>query len=261
MKKILLTFDVEEADVLNEFGESVNKEEEFEISKQGLLSLLELLNTFNLKSTFFTTADFAKKYPTIIRDLSKEHEIACHGYCHSESCIENFSRIGPAKKEIEKIIKKPVNGFRAPRFEINDIPSLSNFGFSYDSSVYPTIAPGKYININQKRKIHKFGDITEIPLSTLPLFPFLRAPFNWYMFRHFPPTYGKFFTIMNFTFSDYLMLIFHPWEFVDLNEFNIPQAFKKGSGEQLLKKLERYFIFAKKRYEFNSVDNYLKTRE
>jgi len=257
MKKILLTFDVEEFDLPREHGQNLG-EKEFEISKEGLIIIKELLERHNLKSTLFTTADFAKKFPVLIRDLSKEHEIACHGYCHSDSCIEDISRVGLAKKEIEEIIGKKINGFRAPRFEIKDIHALSDFGFIYDSSVHPTIAPGRYFNVSEKRKIHKKGEIIEIPLSTLPLFPFLRAPFNWYLFRHFPSVYGKLFTQINFSFSPYLTLIFHPWEFVDLSKQNIPKAFVKNSGEPLLKKLEKYIFFCKKKkYDFKTMGDFL----
>jgi hypothetical protein len=259
MKKILLTFDVEEFDVPREFGKEISDREMHEISRQGLISIIEKLGNHNLKSTFFTTANFAMNHPILIRKLSKDgHEIACHGHCHSDSCIKNISSADSAKKEIEKITGKKILGFRAPRFEIKNISELSKFGFLYDSSVHPTIAPGRYLNLSQKRKIHKIGNITEIPLSTLPFFPFLRAPFNWYMFRHFPLAYGKFFAGVNFYFSGYLMMVFHPWEFVDLGKYDIPSAFKKRSGGHLHKKLEKYIQFCKsKNWKFETVSNFL----
>ncbi|MBU2104466.1 MAG: polysaccharide deacetylase family protein [Nanoarchaeota archaeon] len=262
MKKVLLTFDVEEFDLPREFGQKISDKEMYETSKNGLDKITFLLNKYNLKSTFFTTANFAKKHPKSIINLENQgHEIACHGYCHSDCYTKGTSKIPLAKKEIEKIIGKKIKGFRAPRFEINDISKLSEFEFEYDSSSHPTIAPGKYFNFNQKRKIHKMGNITEIPLSTLPLFPFLRAPFNWYMFRHFPMIYGKLFASINFSFSNYLMMIFHPWEFVDLNKYNIPMAFKKKSGENLFKKLEKYILFCKKKnWEFDTVEGFLSKR-
>ena len=262
MKKILLTFDVEEFDLPREFRQKISDKETYEISKNGLDKIIFLLNKQRIKATFFTTTNFAMKYPSLVKSLSQEgHEIACHGYCHSDCYAQDISKIPIAKKEIEKILGKKIKGFRAPRFEIRNISKLSEFGFEYDSSSHPTIAPGKYLNFNQKRKIHKIGNIKEIPLSTLPLFPFLRAPFNWYMFRHFPMIYGKLFAGINFSFSDYLMMIFHPWEFVDLDKHNIPPAFKKNSGEKLLKKLEEYILFCKKKnWKFDTVERFLSKR-
>lgn len=262
MKKILLTFDVEEFDLPTEYAQKISETEMYETSKQGLDNLKNLLDKHSIKSTFFTTANFAKKYPQKIKTLSKEgHEIACHGFCHSDSCITDLSTIKLAKKEIEKIIKKEIAGFRAPRFEIKDISKLSDYGFLYDSSLHPTIAPGKYFNFHQKRTIHKKGKIIEIPLSTLPLFPFIRSPFNWYMFRHFPFVYGTTFAKINFYYSNYLTMLFHPWEFVDLKKFQIPKAFKKNSGNELLKKFEKYISFCKKqKYNFNTIREYLSKR-
>ena len=258
MKTVLLTFDLEEFDLPREFNQEISEDEMYNVSEKGLRAVKKLLEKHSLKVTFFTTATFAKKYPLIVKELAKEHEIACHSYCHSDNCIEDISQANLAKKEIEKIIGKKINGFRAPRFEIRDIHRLSEFGFEYDSSTHPTIAPGKYFNIHQKRKLHKIGNITEIPLSTLPLIPFLRAPINWYMLRHFPSLYYKLFTGINFAFSDYLMLILHPWEFTEINHHNIPKEFKKNSGDYVTEKLERYIQFCKKKdYKFETVSGFL----
>jgi peptidoglycan/xylan/chitin deacetylase (PgdA/CDA1 family) len=250
--KILLTFDVEEADVLN-----VEKEKQFVASREGLLYLIDMLNQYNIKATLFTTTSFAQKYPKLIRDLNNDgHEIASHGYIHSDSYFSDLSNIPLAKKEIEKIIKKQVNGFRAPRFEIKRISELSNFGFKYDSSLHPTLMPGKYMGIFKKRKIHDIGSLIEIPPSVLPL---IRLPIAWVFFKNFGKTYPKIFTKINNLFSDYTMLIFHPWEFSDLSNMNLSPIIKRKHGRELLDMLENYIIFCKKNnYQFFTVSDYLK---
>jgi len=250
--KILLTFDVEEFDYIKD------ENEKFELSKQGLLSITNLLDKHKIKATFFTTALFAKKYPILIKNLeAKGHEIACHGYCHLDSYLKDISKIKEAKKEIESLGIK-ISGFRAPRFEIKNIADIGDFGFIYDSSTHPTIAPGKYLNLSEKRVIHKKKNIIEVPLSTLPLIPFLRAPINWYMFRHFPEIYNRLYTKINNLFSDYTMLIFHPWEFVNLKNLEIPSNLKKNSGRASLKILENYLLFCQKNnYKFETISSYL----
>ncbi len=52
---------------------------EFELSStfQYENSILELLNKHGISATFFTTANFAKNYPKLVKDISKKHEIAC----------------------------------------------------------------------------------------------------------------------------------------------------------------------------------------
>ena len=256
MKHILLTFDLEEFDLSLEFGQSISQKQMFEISKKGLESLLVLLSKHELQATFFTTANFAKHNEELIKIISKEgHEIASHGYDHSDSYTEDISKIELAKQEIEKIIGKKIHGFRAPRFEIKNISGLSRFGFSYDSSLHPTFIPGRYINLNKKRTVHKIGDITEIPLSTLPLF---RLPIFWLAFKNLPITYAKIFAKINSLFSDYTMLYFHPWEFSRIRQFNLPRYINNIDGLELLRKLEKYIVFCKKQgYNFIKVRDFL----
>ncbi len=255
MKHILLTFDLEEFDAPLEFGGEISKDEQFEISKQGLFSILELLSKYNIQATLFTTANFAKHYPETVKDISKNHEIACHGYFHNDSYFKDLSKIPLAKKEIEKIISKKILGFRAPRFEIKDISKLSDFGFSYDSSINPTFVPGRYMNLFQKRKIHQIGNITEVPLSTLPV---VRLPNLWLTFKNFPLSYSKTFTKLNFISSDYTLLVFHPWEFADLTNAKIPFFMKTKHSKKLLNKLEEYIIYLKKKgYVFSTIWDYL----
>ena len=257
MKSVLLTFDLEECDILRKYKKTT-KEEEMSISKQGLLSLLKLLEKYNLKATFFTTAEFAKFYPNLVKSMKdRGHEIAYHGYSHSDSYLNesDFERIPEAKKQIEQIISSKILGFRAPRFEIKQISKLNNFGFYYDSSTHPTFIPGKYINLSSKRTIHKISNLIEIPLSVLP---FVRLSISWIFFKTFPLSYAKSFAKINFLFSDYLMLLFHPWEFANLSNLPLPSFIKRKNNKKLLKMLEKYIIFCtKNKYVFRKVSEYL----
>lgn len=250
MKSILLTFDLEEFDLVED------ENLQFEISKDGLLLLLTLLKKYNLKATFFTTANFAKKYPKIIEEISKNHEIACHGFYHSDDYSKDISKLEPAKRELEKITHKKIFGFRAPRFGIKDIGELSKFGFEYDSSIHPTWVPGRYFNIFKKRKVNKIGEIIEISPSVLPI---IRLPIFWLAFKNLPLLYSKIFTKINFFSSNYTMLVFHPWEFADLTNVKIPNYMKKKSGNNFIKMLGRYIQFCKKKnYSFDTTSGFLK---
>ena len=255
MKKILLTFDVEEFDLPLEYNQEISQKEIFEIPKQGLTDALTLLDKFDIPATFFTTANFAKKFPSLIKNMSKNHEIACHGYEHSDSYIKDISKIQIAKQELEKIIKKKVLGFRAPRFAIKNISGLSEFGFKYDSSIHPTFIPGRYNNLSQNRKIHKINGLTEVPLSVLPI---TRLPIFWLAFRNFPLSYAKAFTQLNSSSGGHTMPFFHPWEFTDLSKFKIPTYIKRKTGQELLNKLKKYILFCEKKgYGFSSVGDYV----
>jgi len=255
MKKILLTFDLEEFDLPKEFNVPISEQEMYEISKQGVTNLFGLLDKYKIKATFFITTHFAKRYPKIIKDLiKKQHEIASHGYSHSFS-DQTLDKTKKAKLDLEKITKIKIKGFRAPRFRIRDISKLHDLGFVYDSSLHPTLIPGRYNNLSKPRIVHKIGNIIEIPPTTMPV---TRLPLFWIAFKNFGLNYAKLVTRTNFLSSDYTMIVQHPWEFADLNKLDIPNYIKKKSGKDLLNLLEDYIIFCKKRdYKFSTVSSYL----
>ncbi len=256
MKKILLTFDIEEFDLPREYGVKITDEQMYRVSKEGLFNIINLLRKYNLKATFFVTANFAKEYSNLVKELDEEgHEIASHGYNHSFS-KQSLNDIKSAKQEKEKVIKKIIRGYRSPRFNTDYLANLSDLGFSYDSSIHPTFIPGRYNNFFKPRGMYKIGEITEIPPSVLPI---VRLPIFWLAFKNFPAFYSKIFTRINFYFSDYLMLVFHSWEFADLEKIDIPKFIKRKHSQKMLNSFENYVTFAKNQgYSFETVAGFLK---
>ena len=60
----------------------------------GVPRVLELLNKYGIKSTFFVPAWDAERYPDSIREIVKEgHEVAAHGYLH-----EDLSKLSPEEE-------------------------------------------------------------------------------------------------------------------------------------------------------------------
>jgi len=253
MKSILLTFDLEEFDLPRERNIKIGEEEMYKTSIEGLTNLLIILNKYNISATFFTTTNFAKKYPQTLRELSKDHEIASHGYSHSETLTRSSLRI--AKEEKELIIGKSIKGFRAPRWDLKNTNIVNEAGFEYDSSSHPIYLPGRYNNLNQIRYPHIQNNIIELPASTIkPNFSLF-----WLAFKNLPLSYAKTFTKLNFLRSKYTMMIQHPWEFTDLNKIQIPNYIKNPSGKQLVRKLDDYIKFCKKNnYRFQTCEQFLK---
>ena len=253
MKSILLTFDLEEFDLPREQNISISDEQMYKTSIKGLTNLLNILNKYNIQATFFTTANFAMKYPKTLINLSKDHEIASHGFSHSKPLT--FESIKKAKEIKESIIKKPIRGFRAPRWNIKDTNIVDQADFEYDSSSHPIYLPGRYNNLNQVRYPHIKNNIIELPASTL------RPNFSlfWLAFKNFPLSYAKNFTKLNFLNSKYTMMIQHPWEFADLDRFPIKKYIKNPSGTKLVGKLDDYVRFCKLNgYRFQTCEQFLK---
>src|ERR1700758_1774276 len=110
---ILLGFDVEEFDMPLEYGKSLPFDEQLSISTTGTLLVLELLKLTGIKATFFCTANYAVNQPEIILNIVNEgHEIASHGYYHSDFKREHLEQ---SKIKLEEISGTKVTGFRMAR--------------------------------------------------------------------------------------------------------------------------------------------------
>jgi hypothetical protein len=72
---ILLSFDIEEFDIPEEYGQTVPEAVKFAVSRQGLAAVLAILDELDVVATFFVTAHFADHHPEIIQQISQRHEI------------------------------------------------------------------------------------------------------------------------------------------------------------------------------------------
>jgi len=250
MKTLLLSFDLEEFDLPREFGYNICDKDMFNISYLGLKQVLNIVQ--NCKVTFFVSCSFAKKYSQLIKSLAKDYEVSLHCLDHNDDysrMSENQFKdnIKKAKLILEKIIGKPVLGFRAPRMQVPYYSVLKKLGFVYDSSYNPTFIPKRYNNFFKTRRIFKKEGIVVIPISTLPG---IRLPLFWLSFRNLP----LFNFISRLVFKNYLNIYFHPWEFVDLSKFPVPWYIKRNTGKNLCKKLSKFV----KKYDCKTFSDFLK---
>ncbi len=261
MKNLLLTFDVEEFSLPRVLYNIHLGKKELEISHEGLNNILKILDRNNIKATFFTTAVFAKAYPILIKIIAKKHEIALHALDHTDdyskfSNKETYKRLKKAKEIIEKIINKKIYGFRAPLFRRINPTILKKLNLKYDSSLLPTYIPlsptytlGRFENLFKGRGVFIENGITEVPLSVIPL---LRLPMIWIIFRNMPLFYNKLCTSLSLVNNNFINLVFHPWEFIDLDKFNISKLMKRHTGEKLINKLDKYLKWCNKKQIKNS---------
>jgi len=111
--------------------------------------VLELLDSFGIKATFFVVADVTERYPGLVQEIAaRGHELACHGLHHAckihpgtkrplMSPGEFEERTLKAKEMLEKAGGQEVIGYRAPAAYVGGwmLDSLEKLGFRYDSSV------------------------------------------------------------------------------------------------------------------------------
>jgi hypothetical protein len=133
---------------------------------------LELFSRHQVKATFFWVAEYARRFPHLLRAVVDEgHEIACHGLWHCSKVNartkrntysrEEFRRItGEAKSILEDRSGQAVVGYRAPNAYVSGamIDVLEEMGFRYDSSV----------SVNS---LYNKTDTVLRGVSTLPYYP------------------------------------------------------------------------------------------
>jgi len=153
--------------------------------------LLEILDQYKVKGTFFVLGCLADNLPGLVKRIfDAGHEIASHGYGHAMITTltpDDFREdIRKSKRVLEDIIGVPVSGYRAPTFSIVENTSwayaiLRQEGFFYSSSVFP-IMHDRYgwpsFGDSPKNMADKGeGEIWELPMSVGQLGPF-RVPFG-----------------------------------------------------------------------------------
>jgi polysaccharide deacetylase family protein (PEP-CTERM system associated) len=109
--------------------------------------ILDMLDEFGVKATFFVLGWVAERCPELVRDIAKRgHEVASHGYGHQRVCIQSRkdfrADIRRSKKILEELAGEAVVGYRAPSYSISRsclwaYDELLEAGYRYDSSVFP----------------------------------------------------------------------------------------------------------------------------
>jgi len=116
--------------------------------KESVEPILQLLDKYSTKATFFVLGETAEKNQDLIKEIkSSGHEIASHGYNHKslkQMTPDEFEKDIIKSKNILKSItgENPI-GYRAPTFSIDNntkwsIDILEKQNFLYDSSIFPT---------------------------------------------------------------------------------------------------------------------------
>jgi peptidoglycan/xylan/chitin deacetylase (PgdA/CDA1 family) len=246
---ILLGFDVEEFDMPIEYGKTISFDEQLAISTTGTLLILDLLKTTEIKATFFCTANYAVNKPDIIKKMvSDGHEIASHGYYHSDFKVEHLAQ---SKAKLEEISDTLVTGFRMARMMPVDEQEIQKAGYAYNSSLNPTFIPGRYNHLKKPRAWFFDHGVLQIPASVSPL---VRFPLFWLTFHNVSLSIIKWMAAAAHRKDGYLNLYFHPWEFTDLKQperFGFPNYVSKNSGDDYVKKIKAFIFWAQsKGYEF-----------
>jgi len=128
------------------------KIERFSQAVEATTPILDMLTAYGVNATFFAVGELAAEHPKLIERILKDgHELAFHGWSHKPLWVmsrETFSM------EVSRFLAwrdatfpgVVIHGFRAPTFSLDEktawaIPVLKEYGFAYDSSIFPARTP------------------------------------------------------------------------------------------------------------------------
>lgn len=243
---IYLSFDTEEFDVPKERNGNYNPlREGLAISSNGIAHILRILRDESIRATFFCTSNFVTERLDIAQQIITEgHEIASHGCDHWHPQKGDLIK---SKKIIEHSLGINIYGYRQPRMKDVNIQELTHSGYKYNSSLNPTIIPGRYSHFLTSRKPWIEDGIVQIPISVTPYF---RLPMFWLGLHHYPIrlyiAFTNWIVLKDGNFNTY----FHPWEFVSLkNTPNISYLIRHKSGDEMCKRLQTIISYLKNKGE------------
>ena len=256
MKKLLLTYDVEEFDWRLGGGRPLPVAEQIEITAKGLRKVLTVHERHHVPATFFVTGAFAAAEPELVAETAQAgHEIAVHGlehrddYANLEPAIA-IDRLKRAQKLVEAASGQEAVGIRTPHLRSCPVFVVRDAGFSYDASPHPTWIPGRYFGLHFRRSPWREEGITKVPISVLPG---LRMPVSWMWFQFAGPRLGLFGARLALLGAPYLHLYFHPWEAISLRPFGAPPPFSRRTGEVFIEALDRLLTWSAGRLEPSTV--------
>lgn len=225
-----LTIDVEDYFMVSAFADVVKFEEwsKYESRvERNTQRVLDLLDEYGVKATFFILGWIAEHYPELIRKIHcRGHEVACHGYNHRlayDLSLKEFREdTKKAKALIEDIIGEAIKGYRAASYSIIKrslwpLDILIEEGFTYDSSIFPIYHDlygyPEFGRFPQVIKRDVAGEILEIPLSTIRIFGKNVPIAGGGYLRLFPIRFIEWsIHALNKKEEQPAIIYFHPWE-------------------------------------------------
>lgn len=144
--------------------------------------LLDLLDEFGVKGTFFVLGWVAERQPELVSDIhAAGHEVAIHGYDHRPITLMTPSEfredIRRAKNVVEDTTGDVVLGYRAPTYSVVQdtlwaLEIMMEEGLRYDSSIFPIVHDRYGIpDADRYPWIERRGErsLVEFPASTVRL--------------------------------------------------------------------------------------------
>ncbi len=243
------------------------------IVEEGCEKLLDILDKFNTKSTFFILGSIAKYNKKIIKKIyDRGHEIGSHGNNHLPLYFMSLKEfeydILESKKIIEDVIQDNIISYRAPGFSLsNNLNSIYEILLKNNFKISSSVLIGRSDYGGAKVKFNKVKMFT---INDKTIFEFPSTTYNFFGFK-FNPVGGGYMRVLNHRVIFYFLnnmlkndipinLYIHPRELVlghpKLKNLNINRYLKSYLNMKTVDfKLNK--ILSK--FKFDRLDNVIKS--
>lgn len=205
-KKAYFSVDLENLKDIGGFSPHITEEADFSTE---IMQILDLLDKYNIKATFFACYNFILENSAIIElIIGRSHDIGLHYVDHFNkpvSLADYCNNIKEAKRETESKYNIVLRGYRAPAFNLNQEQSdaLKEIGFEFDSSYF----------VYKKAQYYSSFNLNEARLSEFPVWEHERYPLAGGAYNRLLPDFAfrrKF--LKHIKQSDYFNFYMHPYD-------------------------------------------------
>jgi len=201
--------------------------------EEAVSPIMDLLDRYNVKATFFVLGEVARANPQLIKKIySKGHEIASHGMNHVPLWRLNRENFAKQLDDFQALVREivggniTIKGFRAPSFSLDESTSwalevLKEKGYKYDSSIFPfknklygvNGAPLKIYepSVSDIRLNSRGGGFMEFPLAVYE-FCGIRIPVSGGAYFRFMPLFLIKMLLKRINKTRPFVFYLHPWE-------------------------------------------------
>ncbi len=140
---------------------------------------LRILKKYDVRVTAFLVTSLLARYEGALRGMAEQIpvEFGLHSHHHDPRTGCDRREIRTAMQAYQAFAGEAPVGFRAPIGSItrDGLNALMDYGFRYDSSVYPSIRPGRngywnpHLPIVPFRVVRGDASILELPFTALPV--------------------------------------------------------------------------------------------
>lgn len=182
------------------------------ISKSNIAQLIQFIQEQDVPLTIFAAGKAIEARPEplqMVREQLPQTEFGLHSHTHTNGLNDYREEIRQGTAAYVQFFNESPRGYRGPQGKVNpvDLDFLCEHGFAYDASVFPTVRPGLFNNLDAPGKPYwiRAQKLVEIPGTVLPL---AKIPYGLGYFRLLGPLVTK--QLLRFLkHPDFLVLNFH----------------------------------------------------